>query len=184
ADGYDTYVHELPKLGLGDIAETAKSLVAFVDRILAATGARRVDLIAHSQGGLIARYYVKKLGGRTKVDSLISLGAPHYGTELNVSGLCRSCGQMLVGSRFLNELNAGDDTIGSVDYTNIYTRTDLIVFPFKNSQLRNGAANVLVQSQCFFRFVSHAGLIFDGAVYSGVKDALRHRPITLDCWAI
>lgn len=190
ADGYDAYIYELPGLGVGDIAETSEPLVDFVDDILSATGATKVDLIGHSQGGLVARYYVKELGGASKVDSLISLGAPHYGTVLanmgnvlGISGICESCEQMSVGSDFLEGLNAGDDTIGSVDYTNLYTAYDEIVFPWWNSKLNDGATNVKIQSQCWFRVVGHLGLIVDGTVYSGVEDALEHRRVRLNCWA-
>lgn len=95
ADGYDAYIYELPGLGVGDIAATTAPLASYVDAVLAATGADRVDLIGHSQGGLVARYFVKELGGAAVVDSLISLGAPHYGTALanlgnalGVDGIC------------------------------------------------------------------------------------------------
>ena len=62
---------------------------------------------------------------------MISLAAPHYGTTLanlaNLLGLgsclgVTACQQMAIGSTFLAGLNAGDDTIGSVDYTNFAVR--------------------------------------------------------------
>ena len=56
--------------------------MSFADGVRAQTGAARVDLIGHSQGGLVGRYYIKYLGGASEVDSMISLGAPHYGTSL------------------------------------------------------------------------------------------------------
>ena len=114
-------------------------------RCIASTGAAKVDLVGHSQGGLVSRYYVKNLGGAAKVDSLISLAAPHYGTaEANVAafffglGSCFgviSCQQMSIGSTFLNDLNAGDDTIGDVLYTNLATSLDEIVIPYSNAFL-------------------------------------------------
>ncbi len=191
ADGYDAYIYELPGLGIGDIAQTSAPLVAFVDNILAQTGATRVDLVGHSQGGLVARYYVKYLGGDAKVDSLVTLGSPNNGTALanlgnvlGIGGLCVGCEQMSIGSSFLADLNAGDDTIGSVSYTNIYTSYDEIVFPARTARMRDGANNVRLQSQCWFRVVGHLGLIVDGAVYSGVEDALEHRRVRFNCWAI
>ena len=76
-------VHLRPaRRGLGDIADTSQALNAFADSVRAQTGAARVDLIGHSQGGLVGRYYIKYLGGASEVDSMISLGAPHYGTSL------------------------------------------------------------------------------------------------------
>ena len=193
ADGYDAYVFQLPALGLGDIRESARALDRFADDIRARTGASRVDLVGHSQGGLVARAYIKYEGGANEVDSVVSLGAPHYGAVLaNIArvftlGTCvgvTSCHQMAAGSSFLADLNAGDDTIGNVRYTNLYTQFDEIVFPVTNATMQDGATNVRIQSQCWARVVGHLGLIVDGTVYSGVQDALAGRPITLNCFAL
>jgi triacylglycerol lipase len=192
-DGYRVFIFELTNLGTGDIAATARDLRAFVDGVRAQTGAAKVDLIGHSQGGLVAGQYVKFEGGSSTVDSLVSLGAPHYGTAIaNIiaflgAGNCLgivACQQMAVGSTFLTNLNAGDDTIGSVRYTNLYTAYDELVRPVGNAALRDGATNVLIQSQCLLRVVDHLGLALDGTVYSGVQDALRGAPITLNCLAL
>jgi triacylglycerol lipase len=193
ADGYTVHIFELPGLGTGDIRASARALDTFADGIRARYGASRVDLVGHSQGGLVARAYVKYEGGANEVDSLISLGTPHYGTSVaNILrfftlGTCvgvTSCHQMATGSSFLADLNAGDDTIGSVRYTNIYTSYDELVRPVENATMRDGATNVRVQSQCWLRVVGHLGLIVDGTVYSGVQDALAGRAITLNCWAL
>lgn len=193
ADGYRVWIFELPNLGLGDIGESARQLDQFADGVRAQTGASRVDLIGHSQGGLVARDYVKRFGGVGEVDSLISLGAPHYGTSVaNLAtflglGNClwvTACEQMSIGSSYLNQLNAGDDTIGNVRYTNIFTNYDELVRPVTNATLADGAVNVRVQSHCWARVVGHVGLILDGTVYSGVRQALGGTPIRLNCWAL
>jgi len=193
ADGYDARIFELPTLGLQDINLTARSLGAYVAQVRAATGASRVDLVGHSQGGLVARSYVKDFGGATSVDSLITLGTPNRGTSVAnlVSflglGNCLSvdaCEQMSIGSSYLDQLNAGDDTIGSVRYTTFRTLQDELVRPVDNATLYDGATNVLVQSRCWLRVVGHIGLILDGAVYSGIAQALRGEPIRLSCLAL
>jgi triacylglycerol esterase/lipase EstA (alpha/beta hydrolase family) len=195
ANGYRVYIFGLPGGGLGDIAATSGSLNTFSDQVRAQTGAARVDLIGHSQGGLVGRYYIKNLGGSAEVDSMISLGAPHYGTSLaNVArflglGNCLgvvACNQMAIGSSFLNSLNAGDDTIGNVRYTNLATKLDEVVTPYTTAFLANDGnnTNVAVQSQCWARLVGHVTLATDGTVYSGILDALRKQPITLSCFAL
>jgi triacylglycerol esterase/lipase EstA (alpha/beta hydrolase family) len=195
ADGYDPYIFGLPGAGLGDIADTAQALNNFADQVRAQTGAAQVDLVGHSQGGLVGRYYIKYLGGANEVDSMISLGAPHYGTATaNIAkllglGSCLgivACQQMSIGSTFLANLNAGDDTIGNVAYTNIVSVNDEIVIPYSTGWLANDGnnKNVLVQNPCFLRIVGHIGLATDGTVYSGISDALRHAPITLNCFAL
>jgi len=193
ADGYQVWIYELPGLGLGDIAQTSQPLGGLVDQVRAQTGAAKVDLIGHSQGGLVARYYVKSLGGSSKVDRVVSLGAPHYGTYVaNLVtffgfGTCAgvvACHQMSIGSSFLNSLNAGPDVISPVKYTNIYTAFDELVRPVTNATLKDGATNVKVQSQCWLRVVGHLGLIIDGTVYDGVRDALRDAPVRMNCFAL
>lgn len=194
ADGYDAYVFRLPGAGLGDIGETSEGLVPFVDEILAETGASKVDLIGHSQGGIVSRYYIKFLGGASKVDSMVGLAAPHYGSQIaNLAMLhgvlnCLSftfCQQVVTGSQFLRELNGDDDTFGNVAYTNLGTVLDLIVVPYTNSFQRSaGAVNVTIQNQCPLRIVEHLTLATDGTTYSGIQDALAKRRITLNCLAL
>ncbi|WP_067538328.1 esterase/lipase family protein [Nocardia crassostreae] len=77
----------------GDIGESTKQVVAFVDKVLAVTGADQVDMVAHSQGGLEARSYLKFEGGanpddpaRNKVKHLITFGATNHGTSLDSIG--------------------------------------------------------------------------------------------------
>jgi len=193
--GYDVTLLTYPDYGLGDIRTNSARLASTVAAVKARTGATKVDIVSHSMGGLVSRYYVKNLGGAANVDSLIMLGTPNYGTNLaNIAefltfGSCvgiTSCEQMARGSGFLNDLNAGDDTIGSVRYTSIATKVDLVVTPFSTSFLANDGniSNVAVQDQCFARVPGHLGLILDGAVADGVKDALAGGPVRMNCFAI
>ncbi|MEJ7584032.1 MAG: alpha/beta fold hydrolase [Acidimicrobiales bacterium] len=193
SDGFDVSIFELPTLGTQDINLSAKALNTFVDGVRARTGAARVDLVGHSQGGLVARSYVKSYGGASEIDSLITLGTPNRGTYVaNLAsflgfGNCLAvvaCTQMATGSAYLNALNAGDDTIGAVRYTTFRTLFDELVRPVDNATLFDGATNVLIQSKCWLRVVGHVGLILDGTVYSGVRQALQGQSINLNCFAL
>jgi triacylglycerol lipase len=196
ADGHRVWDFELPTLGTQDIRLSARALDAFADAVRAQTGAARVDLVGHSEGGLVARTYVKYYGGAAEVDSLVTLGTPNYGTvaanivRVFTLGSCvgiTACQQMTIGSSFLADLNAGDDSVGNVAYTNIATVWDELVQPYTNSYLNAADGNITnkaLQSQCFLRVVGHLGLIVDGAVYSGVEDALLKQPITFNCFAV
>lgn len=192
ASGYRAWIFELTNLGTGDIRNTARDLGRFVAAVRAQTGAAKVDLIGHSQGGLVSRQYVKFEGGDRTVDSVIMFGAPNHGSlaanlaELFTLGTCLgivACEQMTVGSSFLATLNAGDDTFGPSEYTSFYTVYDELVVPYWSAAMDDGATNVKIQAQCPLRFVEHIGGIHDGTVFSGFLDALAHRPITLDCYA-
>lgn len=193
--GYDVTMLVYPDYGLGDIRTNSQRLANTIASVKARTGAAKVDLVAHSMGGLVSRYYIKDMGGSSSVDSLIMMGTPNYGTSLaNVAsfltfGSCvgiDACNQMERGSSFLNALNAGDDTIGSVRYTSIATSVDLVVTPYRNAFLANDGniANITVQDQCFLRLPGHLGLIFDGAVADGVKDALAGSSVRMNCFAV
>ncbi|QRX93857.1 esterase/lipase family protein [Streptomyces noursei] len=65
-----------------DLRRAAELLGRHVEEVCARTGHRRVDLVGHSLGGLIARYYVQRCGGDERVRTLITLGTPHAGTRV------------------------------------------------------------------------------------------------------
>ncbi|WP_219974623.1 esterase/lipase family protein [Rubrobacter xylanophilus] len=193
--GYCVYAlnygdHVGPAHALGDIRESARELGWFVERVLDYTGARRVSIVGHSQGGMMPRYYIKYLGGAGKVEDLVGLAPSNHGTRVperlvdgsplvldaELLGLCTSCGQQQVGSDFLRELNAGDETPGDVDYTVVATRTDAVVVPYTSSFLsgpRGRVTNVLLQDRHPYDFSGHVGIAYDPNAYEVVLDALK-----------
>ena len=66
--------------GLNLIERSAQELATEVDTVLSQTGASKVDLVGHSQGGMMPRYYMKNLGGGSKVDDLVALSPSNHGT--------------------------------------------------------------------------------------------------------
>ncbi|MCA6092476.1 alpha/beta fold hydrolase [Streptomyces sp. SCA3-4] len=65
-----------------DLRTAADMLGRHVEEVCARTGRERVDMVGHSLGGLIARYYVQRLGGDAHVRTLVTLGTPHGGTRV------------------------------------------------------------------------------------------------------
>ena len=108
---------------------SAQQLSSFVNRVLAATGASKVDLVGHSQGGMMPRYYIKFLGGAAKVHTLVGLAPSNHGTTLNglftlasyfpgsnaVLADCPACQEQEAGSSFITNLNAGGETAPGVE---------------------------------------------------------------------
>ena len=142
ADGYRAFIYQLAQLGLGDIRKSARALATYVEQVRAATGAANVDVVTHSEGGLVSRCYVKRLGGAATVDQYVSLGTPQYGTYVaNIVafvglGSCAgmvACQQMSIGSDLLADLNGGDDTPGAVRWTTVRTLQDELVRPVGNA---------------------------------------------------
>ncbi|GII60164.1 lipase [Sphaerisporangium krabiense] len=173
--------------GTGDIARSAGQLAAFVDRVLTATGAAKVDIVGHSQGGMMPRHYLRFLGGAAKVRKLVGLAPSNHGTTLGglvalgdllgvtgpVSAACPACGQQLAGSRFLAALNAGGEDVPGVAQTVIATRYDEVITPYSSSFLAGaGVRNVLVQRVCPLDFSAHLGLLLDPVVQRLVMDEL------------
>ncbi|MEU7995486.1 alpha/beta fold hydrolase [Micromonospora sp. NPDC049060] len=192
-DGYRVWVYQLPNLGLGDIPTSARAFSSFVGQVRASTGAAKVDVVAHSEGGLVSRYFIKNLGGTSSIDRYVSLGTPQYGTYVaNIVkflglGSCAgivACQQMSIGSSFLAGLNAGDDTPGTVRWTAVRTLQDELVRPVDNAKLADGVTNVLIQSACPLRVVGHLGLVLDGTTYTVIRQALRDQPIRPNCFAL
>lgn len=119
-----------------------------IDEFKRETGAKKVNIIAHSMGGLISRYYIKYLNGNSFVDKLIMLGTPNHGSNLAVydsedaklidtitaydntkpePDANHITTQMMVGSDFLSELNSPTETYGYVGYYTIRGTLDSVV---------------------------------------------------------
>ncbi|WP_235681335.1 esterase/lipase family protein [Tomitella gaofuii] len=193
-------------LGLGggaNIDWSAAQLSAFVDRVLQETGARQVDMVGHSQGGLVARQYLRFHGGAVpeapadnKVRNLVTLGATNHGstfgdvvaisralTRIGVPVqkiLARTVGpsyaEQMVGSEFLDRLNAGGDTVPGVHYTVIASHSDRISTPPSNTFLTAGPGatvdNVWVQNGCKENTTSHEQLVSNPRSVYLVQSAL------------
>lgn len=143
---------------------TAGQVNTKVDQIRAATGAAKVDIISHSMGGLNTRYYLKNLGGAAEVDEWVSLGGPNHGTQTAYACFWNtSCFEMQPGSSFLNNLNAGDETPGAVNYGTWWSPCDEIINP-DSSVLLSGATNT--QTAC----MGHSALYSDLTVYGQVRN--------------
>ncbi|MCM6773499.1 lipase family protein [Nocardia sp. CDC159] len=148
--------------GVGPMADSAREIAEFVDRVLAATGARQVDIVGHSQGGMLPRYYLRALGGASKVRALIGLAPNNRGTTWGVIGLpvtaipaatgvlCPACLEELPTSDFMRRLNSGDMVLPEVQYTVIRSDYDEFATPHTTSFLPPGpnVTNILLQEVC------------------------------------
>ncbi|MFF8658337.1 esterase/lipase family protein [Streptomyces huasconensis] len=175
--------------GLGPIEKSAEQLDAFVDKVLASTGAKEADLVGHSQGGMMPRHYLKFLGGAAEVNALIGLAPDNHGTTL--LGLTKllphfpgiedllttktpALADQVAGSPFLTRLNAGGDTVPGVRYTVIATKYDEVVTPYRSQFLDGpGVRNVTVQDLCRADVSEHVAVgIVDRVAHHEVANAL------------
>jgi triacylglycerol esterase/lipase EstA (alpha/beta hydrolase family) len=177
---------DLPDSGNGDIQTAAEYVVHGIRTLHAAAGSR-IDLLGHSQGGLIGRWALKYWPDtRGMVDDYVSLAAPHHGTAVFVvqcaaTPFCTAANwQQRTGSDFLTALNDGPQTWPGISYTQIYTRTDEIVVPNLDSSGSSSlppagnVGNVAVQQLCPAETVEHFGMAYDNAAWLLGMDALTH----------
>ncbi len=91
---------------LGRVAAAARQLGWFVEQVQGATGSPQVDIIGHSMGGVVGRYYTQLLGGDGAIANLITLGSPHLGTDVSEFGVGHPTRELLVGSKLIQRLAA------------------------------------------------------------------------------
>ncbi|MCX4982929.1 triacylglycerol lipase [Streptomyces sp. NBC_00572] len=152
-----------------DLRAAAELLGRRVDEIRARTGHAEVDIVGHSLGGLIARYYVQRLGGDTKVRTLVTLGTPHSGTSIaplaDAHPLVR---QMRPGSEVLQEL-AGPSPGCRTRFVSFWSDLDQIMVPVETARLDHpdlSVHNVRVSG------IGHLALPVHPTVAVGVREAL------------
>ena len=190
--GFCVFSLDYGNRGLEEISRSAKQLKTFTQRVLRATGAKKVSMVGHSQGGMMPRYYIKFLGGAKHVDDLVGIAPSNHGTALTgaggrniisdlISGLvgqvCQACVQQGAGSDFLVHLNAGDETPGKVSYTQITSKYDEVVVPHTSGYLKPGprTTNVTIQGLCRSDFAEHLLIPMSETTVAITLDALTRK---------
>ncbi len=187
AKGFCVFSLDYGNRGTRDIVESAKQLKSFTQRVRRATGAQKVSMVGHSQGGMMPRYYIKFLGGKKVVKDLVGIAPSNHGTAVTgpgsnpisdlVLGSCRACRQQSAGSPFLRRLNAGDETPGRVSYTQITTRIDEVVVPHTSGYLERGrrTTNITIQDKCRLALAEHLLIPLSTPALGITLDALTRR---------
>jgi triacylglycerol esterase/lipase EstA (alpha/beta hydrolase family) len=174
---------DLPESGNGDVQIAAEYVVHGI-RALHAAGGARIDLLGHSQGGMIGRWALKYWPDtRRMVDDYVSLAASNHGTAVFVAQclaarVCTAANwQQRAGSDFITALNRGPQTWPGISYTQLYTRSDEVIVPATASALPPGrdVTNIAVQDLCPAETVEHFGMAYDNAAWLLGMDAFTHR---------
>ena len=144
--------------GLSGDEEKGAQFAAFAEKVLAATGARKFDVVGHSQGTVIPSYYAHFLGGADKIDKYVSL-APLWKFSSPVSRH--------------DWLRNTPTYLPEITYTNIMTRYDEIVVPYSVGYVEGpNATNIVVQDTCEQDFSEHAGIAGSPRAAAMVLNAL------------
>ncbi|MFF8193660.1 esterase/lipase family protein [Streptomyces bobili] len=152
-----------------DIRIAAELLGRHIEEICQRTGSSQVDVVGHSLGGLIARYYVQRLGGDTRVRTLVMLGTPHSGTQVaplaNAHPIVR---QMRPGSEVIEELSRPAPGCRT-RFVSFWSDLDHLMVPLETARLDHPdllTENVQVSG------IGHLALPVHPAVATGIRQAL------------
>src|SRR3954466_10853111 len=176
AQGYCVFALDLVRRGMAPMDQSADKLAAFIDEVRTKTGAAKVSLVGHSQGGMLPRYVARFRGKLDVIDDIVGLAPSSHGTTNPLApplgGLgCRACTEQAAGSAFMKKLNAGEEAPPPPSYTVVSTKEDEVVTPYK-SQALAGATNVVLQARCPDEITGHVGIVYDPVALQWTLNAL------------
>ena len=178
--------------GVRHVADSAAEIRDDILEVLAETGASKVDIVGHSEGGFQSLYVTKTQGIADRIDTVVAIAPPTHGTTfgglvnlaylfgvrsqvsaaLNAFG-CHACDDLITGGSAVATLN--DDPIAQpgVHYTVITSRLDELVTPTSTAFVREpGVVNEYVQDVCPLDPVGHLNEAYDLNVWHLVDNAL------------
>lgn len=149
--------------GIPDSIEAMGEAVGrFVERVASTS---RVTLVAHSMGGLAARWYVQRLGGHARVERIVTLATPHRGTYLASNAPTALLTQFDPEGPFIRALNELPAPPG-VELVSIIAGQDLIVVPSAAGEAPFGKSVV-------FEDLGHMDVLLSPRVFAAVHLALQ-----------
>ena len=153
-----------------DVRSAAARLERLVEATCAQTGYERVHVVGHSLGGVVARYYVQRMGGDARVHTLVTLGSPHAGTTAAHLLPTRLVRQLRPGSELLQEL--AEPARGCrTRFVAFWSDLDQLIVPKRSARVDHpdlAARNVLL------RGVGHVSLPNSGRVVHEIAQLLAH----------
>lgn len=172
---------DLPMNGMQDIQVSAENVTHAIRTVHEKSG-KKVDIVGHSQGGMIGRWTTTWWPDtRDMVGNMVGLGSSNHGSDM-ISLLCTvACPEALrqqsSGSDFLSILNEAPETYPGIRYTTIATHFDEIVFPHDKAFLPAGpnVTNITLQDQCPNEPVEHFLLAASNPVWELALQALDGR---------
>jgi triacylglycerol lipase len=156
-----------------DIRAAARDLSAAVEDLVAQTGFERVHVIGHSLGGLIARYYVQRLGGEERVHTLVTLGSPHSGTLTAHLLPVQLFRQLRPGSDLYAEL--AEPAAGCrTRFVAYWSELDQLILPHENARLEHpdlSAHNIRVPAVGHMSIPIHSRVVHEISLLLSMLDS-------------
>ncbi len=153
-----------------DIRKVAARLAELVDEVVRETGYERVHVVGHSMGGLVARYYVQRMGGDERVHTLVTLGSPHGGSSPARFFPIPVSQQMKPGSDVIREFDEPAPGCRT-RFLALWSDLDQVIMPKRNARIVHPDLNA---RNVFVRGVGHMSLPVDGRVVHEICTTLAH----------
>jgi triacylglycerol lipase len=175
---YCVFALDLVDRGMAPMDQSADKLAAFIDEVRQKTGAAKVSLVGHSQGGMLGRYVARFRGKLDVIDDIVGLAPSSHGTTQPLApplgGLnCPACAEQAAGSAFMQKLNAGEEAPPPPSYTVISTTHDEVVTPYQSQALTGSTViNIVLQDRCPEDITDHVGIIYDPIALQWTENAL------------
>ena len=153
-----------------DVRSVAQTLGDLIEDLCETSGYERVHVVGHSMGGLIARYYVQRLGGDSRVHTLVTLGTPHGGTVPASFIPLPVVRQLSPSSGLIQELEEPAPGCRTRMLA-VWSDLDQLVVPQTNGRITHPdlrARNMMVHG------VGHMSLPIDGHVVHEICQTLAH----------
>jgi triacylglycerol esterase/lipase EstA (alpha/beta hydrolase family) len=136
-------LHGMNYNSLATVAESAAQLGLFVERLCVEAGVSQVDIVAHSLGGIISRWYIERMGGAKRVGKLVTIATPHHGTRWARMAVGRVRHDLAHHSPLVTELGNGRPPDG-VSYTSIWSNCDNLIVPADSSRIGPFGEDVII----------------------------------------
>jgi triacylglycerol lipase len=184
--GFCVWALDYGRRGTGPIDASADQLVAFIDEVRATTGAAKVSLVGHSQGGMLSRYVAVRRGRLDVVDDIVGLAPSSHGTTQPLAGPagvfgCTACVEQQAGSAFMRKVNEPPpEAPGPAWYTVLTSKYDEVVTPYQSQALAGDrVTNVILQDKCPADLFEHVTIVGDPVAIQWTVNALE-RPGAAD----
>ena len=152
---------------LGKASSAARRLGQYIDDVCKKSGAERVDIVGHSMGGIVGRYFVTLGGGADRVANLITIGTPHQGTDVSAMGIGRPAKELFFHSTLLQRMEAAG-LPAQTAITAIWSRSDALCPGARHARLPG--ANEIIYDD-----LGHLSLLVSRRVAADVIERLRDR---------
>ena len=181
--------------GLESMRESAVEIADFIREVRDKTGAEKVDLVGHSEGGVMAIYVPMTQNGISEiVDHRVALGPAVHGAQyfgftdlfyiggevtrtmaamvLKLLG-CAACDDMATDGDVYNDFKNAEQIAVAANKTSIIMSDhDTLVAPKTSRVEEDGVRNIIIQDTCPDDEVGHAGLAWDKSVWGLVINEL------------